>query len=440
MPYYAHQIEDINFIMARDRVLNLSDPGTGKTAVAIEVINRRRTEGRTLVTCPKTIMEAAWAADLHKFAPHLTYSLAYADNRYEAFTKPTDIVIMNHDGIKSIEAKLLKGFSQLIIDESTAFKTNTSQRSKIMRKLATSFSKRILMTGTPTTNSITDIWNQAFICDDGERLGTSFYRFRSQCCQARMLGNGITTWEDKPGIEALIYELLKDISIRHKLEDCIDLPTNNTITINAPLPPQHLAYYKELEENAVLEFQNSIITAPNAAVLATKLAQVASGSAYGTNGPILIDTHRYDLIAELANQRSQTVIAFLWAHQKPALLERIKNIAVIDGTTSATERLRHVQNFQNGTLRHLLIHPKAGAHGLTLTAGTTTIWSSPTYSVEEHAQFNRRIYRNGQTQKTETIYISAPGTIEPKIYDLLQGKTTRAINLLNLFSRQGTTA
>ena len=126
-PLYAHQQADLDFIRAHPRVLNFSDCGTGKTRTAIEAIRARKAEGRTLVVCPKSIMQPAWGTDLKKFAPELTYSLAYANNRAEAFHANTDVVIINHDGVKWIadvlkkRVHLLIGFCLLIIHESTAY-------------------------------------------------------------------------------------------------------------------------------------------------------------------------------------------------------------------------------------------------------------------------------------------------------------------------------
>ena len=40
----------------------------------------------------------------------------------------------------------------------------------------------------------------------------------------------------------------------------------------------------------------------------------------------------------------------------------------------------------------------------------------------------------GQTQKTETITVLAPGTIDERVYEILQKKNARMSNLLDLFA------
>lgn len=440
-PLFQHQQQDLDFILQQPRVLNFSDAGTGKTRTSIEAIRARKKEGRTLVLCPKSIMAPAWGEDLTKFAPELNYSLAYAENRAEAFSAKNHVVIMNHDGLLWLEkvvinnkTPVLNGFCQLIVDESTAYK-NDCRRSKVLNKLKKYFKYRILMTGTPYTNSMTDIWRQALIADDGQHLGNSFYRFRDQICTGRQLGNGITVWDDKPGVEPVVYHLLKDICIRHKLEDCIDIPENTTREVYYELDKKHRIVYEKMEDDAILELSSGNITALNAAILANKLLQIVSGAVYNQFGQYTImDTARYELIAELANEYPQVLIAFNWRHQKEQLLKLLPDAKIIDGEISANRRNELVTDFQAGHIKQLLIHPKSGAHGLTLTAGHATIWASPTYSSEEFTQFNRRIYRAGQNKKTQTILITAKHTIEEKVYAKLQGKLTKAHRIMDLFT------
>jgi len=130
------------------------------------------------------------------------------------------------------------------------------------------------------------------------------------------------------------------------------------------------------------------------------------------------------------------VVFFNWVHQRDLLIEEFEKrgitFTLIDGTTNDNERAESVRMFQAGFYKVLLAHPASAAHGLTLTKGTATIWTSPTYNLEHFIQGNRRIYRAGQTQKTETIMVLAPGTIEDKVFAKLQEKDVRQSSMLSL--------
>jgi SNF2 family DNA or RNA helicase len=139
---------------------------------------------------------------------------------------------------------------------------------------------------------------------------------------------------------------------------------------------------------------------------------------------------------ELVEERKHSLVAFNWKHEVKALSELatkkgIKH-AVINGDTPVKKRKEIVDAMQAGELQVVFCHPQSAGHGLTLTKATTVIWASPTYNAEHYTQFNRRIYRAGQTKKTEVIHIAANGTFETDVYEKLQVKTARMEELLTL--------
>lgn len=178
---FSHQEKTKQFGLINPRVFDMSDAGTGKTRAWLEVLRVRFNTrgGRALVIAPKTILKSAWADDIRKFTPELTYVIARANNRIEAFTANVQIYITNHDAVKWLlknRKEFLDGrdFHSIIIDESTAFKHRTSQRSKALAKLVIDFENRTLLTGTPNPNGLLDLWHQVFLLDDGQHLGGSY--------------------------------------------------------------------------------------------------------------------------------------------------------------------------------------------------------------------------------------------------------------------------
>ena len=116
-------------------------------------------------------------------------------------------------------------------------------------------------------------------------------------------------------------------------------------------------------------------------------------------------------------------------------MKKRRNVAffgVIDGSVSERKAAETVDYFQKGLYKVIFAHPQSAAHSLTLTRGVATIWSSPTYNLEHYLQGLRRIYRAGQTQKTETITVVAQGTIEEKVQAALDAKAINMMELLGL--------
>jgi len=447
-PLFSHQVETKTFGLTHPRVFDMSDAGTGKTRAWLEVLVQRKKllGGKVLVLAPKTILKNAWADDIAKFTPELSYVIAYATNRKKAFAEEVDIYITNHDAVKAILKRQKdwiegRGFHTIIIDESTAFKHRTSQRSKALSKLVEYFEYRINLTGTPNPNGLLDLWHQVFLLDDGSHLGDSYWRFRHATCESTQVGPSPqhVRWDDKQGMVEAVSGLIEDITIRHDFEDCTDIPENHVYTVNFELSAKHRRAYDILKEHAILELSEGGISAFNAGVLANKLLQMASGAVYDDQTVTqLYDTARYELVLDLAEQRQQCVVAFNWKHQRDYLTqladERGITYGVIAGGVSDKRREEIITNFQAGLIKIIFAHPKSGAHGLTLTRGTTTIWASPTYNAEHWIQFNKRIYRIGQNKKTETLLVVAENTIDVEVASRLMGKVEKMTDLLEMLT------
>ena len=451
LPYFNHQLSSIKFFQRCERGLDISDPGTGKTRVQIAVFANRRLHksGCALIVAPKSLLRSAWEDDFAKFAPHITLSVAEAEKRETAFLVPADVYVINTDGVRWLAKQpesFFAKFNTLIIDEISYFKHRTSQRSKAMAKIKKHFKFRYGLTGTPNANTILDIWHPTMLIDDGKRLGKSFYQFRQATCIAKQIGPmaNMVEWNDREGSEDSVAALIRDITIRHKFEECLDIPPNTEHTIQYHLAPKQLLAYRRMEKDRILDMISAEgvtrATAINAAALTTKLLQIASGAVYVETGKALIDTGRYELVTDLIEARAHCVVFFNWTHQRDHLIEEFKKreitYVVIDGSTSSNAHHEAVDLFQKGFYRVLLAHPASAGHGLTLTRATTTIWASPTYNLEHVLQGNRRIYRAGQFQRTETIFVVAQGTIDEVVMERIRTKDLRQRALLDILKER----
>ena len=267
---FEHQSVTTDHILKHSRCLITSDPGTGKTRSVLDAIAKRGS--RTLVLAPLSILEASWADDIEKFTPQLTYAVAYAKSREKAFSGGEDIVITNHDAVKWLlkNQSKLKRFDTLVIDEFTAYKNQSSQRSKAIKMLVDYFEYRIAMSGTPNSNTILDIWHPTLLVDDGERLGHRFYSFRAAVCTARF--NGFANeWVDKDNAEEIVASLISDINIRYQLEECLTMPEQTVSTLQVQLPPKIMKQYKQLSEDNVLYTGTATINAVHAGAKVKKL-------------------------------------------------------------------------------------------------------------------------------------------------------------------------
>ena len=453
---WPHQKKTLQFAKNNSLVFDTSTAGTGKTPAHIRITAYRHLkEGvtRTLIICPKTLMQSAWANDLELFEPDLKYVLAYPprESREEAFAKSSDIVIVNTDALKFLASKgkrwlkkMMGAKPAVIIDESSWLKTPGALRTKAAFEIAPSFTFRSILSGTPAPNTVTELWSQVKILDGGHRLGDRFTRFK-HIMQEPVFCGGFTKWRDKPDANLIAYGLIHDITIGHRFDDVMThVPPMEHRVLHHYLPAKHLKIYKELEKTSFLDLKDNTVTAFNAGVLANKLLQCASGAVYNDpthleRGWSVIDKSRYELIADLVEARQQTVVFFLWHHQKEEIARELKirkiPFGILDSTVKDSYvRSETVSQFQEGNLRCILMHPKTGAHGLTLTKALTVIWASPTYNSDIKEQGDARIRRGKQDKPTESIVILARGTKDEHAYDVFVGKKTLMDSLNELLA------
>jgi len=457
-PFWEHQDHSVRFSGRRERVYDASDPGTGKTRVHLEVWHRRYKRGATsklVVFAPKTLLQSAWGGDIREWLPRdVTYVIAKAENREKMFDEDADIYITNTDAAKWMAKKNTNWYGRLgerptlLIDEITSFKHRTSARSRALRKVARFFPYRTGLTGTPNSNTILDLWHQMLIIDDGELLGESFARFRNTVCDYQRNPFG-GKWLDKPGVEEVVAKRISGLCLRHQFDECMDIPANHQYTVKYDMSPTLRRHYDNMVQEAVLFLEEGNVSAVNEGVLRGKLLQIASGAVYGDDDQgrrreptyKLLDRERYILIADLVAARDHSVVFFNWKHQREELIaeyiERGITYGILDGNTPDAERTRLVAEFQAGNLQNLSMHPKTGAHGLTLTRGRATIIASPFDEADLLKQAIHRIYRGGQQNKTETILVQARGCrVEQRVYDNLLRKTGRMESLLQILKTE----
>lgn len=443
---FANQEKSVRFGLKHDQWLDFSDPGTGKTLTQLELHSRRKQAGLSkpaLVVAPKSLLEVAWLDDNYKFTPHLTMSLAWAENRRQAFERPADLYVVNTDGVGWIADQpesFYQRFGSLVIDEMTFFKHHESQRSKALKKIAHKIPLRSALSGTPYSNSVLDIWHPVYCIDNGKRLGISYSAFRNATCTPVQTGPAkhMIKWEFRSGANDAIGHLLRDITIRFRLEDCHDMPQTILRSVEYRLPEKVRDAYDSMEERALAMFEDGTMALGiNGAAVYTKLQQIASGAVYNDQGGYTsLDPGRYELILDLVEEAPHALVFFLWDHQRDGLVAEAKrrgiSFATIDGGASRTARKAAVDGLQAGMHKVLFLHPASAAHGLTLTRATRTIWASPTYNLEWWEQGFRRMYRTGQTQRTETIVVVAKATVEAQIFNAVKTKNARLQDLLRM--------
>src|SRR5690606_35966755 len=89
--------------------------------------------------------------------------------------------VTNYESTWRLEDALKSWAPELIVaDESQRIKTPSARQAKAMHRLGRVARWRMILSGTPVTQSPLDLWSQYLFLDGGETFGRSYYAFRSR--------------------------------------------------------------------------------------------------------------------------------------------------------------------------------------------------------------------------------------------------------------------
>ena len=448
---FKHQVETCVFLLQNKRAYNFSDLGTGKTMSHLwcaEFLICNRKIKQVLVVSPLSTMQSVWGSEIFFNLPNRKYRIVHGSraDRVNALRSNAEFLIINHDGVsipeveKEIIRKVESGeIGLIIIDELTAFKKHTTNRSKAMQRICAAAGTKCGvhgLTGAPTPNGPSEAFGEAKVVNpNNPNLPKYFKQFQPMVeYQA-----GPYLWFPMPNASEVVNRVLQP-AIRFKRDDCLDIPECQYVERIVEFTDQQKKVYNKMRDDLLVEYEQGEITAVNAAVKMMKLLQIAAGSVKDDNGNImdLDSSSRDDVLWEIFEETGKKkLIVFAAfratiAHLVKFFQDRKVKVATINGDVDHKVRAQHIQDFQDSDLQVLVIQPQSSAHGITLTASNTIVWYSLIASGEIHVQANGRITRAGQTRK-QLIYYLIGCKAEKHLLNLLQGKGTRSQEVLGLF-------
>jgi SNF2 family DNA or RNA helicase len=319
-----------------------------------------------------------------------------------------------------------------VIDESSRFKDPSTKRFKAIKKQLKNFTRRIILTGTPTPQGMADLWSQVGILDLGERLETSLTRFRDKYLQPDQMNRHtrvVYSWKLKPNADKDIKDKITDICFSLKAEDYLQLPSCTSLYHKIEIDKSVRDKYEELRKDMVADIGKERITAPTAAALAGKLLQFTSGAIYGEDGQTQ-EVHRAKLEyleSIMEESSSPTLVFYHFKHSLQRLRLLFPQAMVLDDD--------NIEAWRNGKIRMLLAHPQSGGIGLNLqcNVGETaqTVWFDLPWSSENYIQANARIYRQGQEKPVIIHHLVVSNSVDEHVVKVLDGKITTQEALLD---------
>ncbi len=392
----------------------------------------------SLIVVPTSLVHN-WDNEIQKFTPSLKVFKYVGTQRKKVadlaqIAKFYDVILTTY-GIVRNDSKIFTKteFFYLILDESQFIKNATSKTYKAILELRGKH--RLVITGTPIENSLSDLWSQMNFLNPGI--------FGSQAFFKKSFITPIEKQASEQQQERLQLMIRPFVLRRKKSEVAKDLPPLVEQVLYCPLEGgQKKMYEREKSKirNAILSsIESEGIGKSSIIVLQglTKLRQLA-------NHPGLVEkdteesSGKFDeifrMLQNLVAEKHKVLIFSSFVKHLDLIQDKIEgeNWKFSKLTGQTTKREKVIKEFQDDTENRIfLISLKAGGVGLNLTEADYVFIIDPWWNPAAENQAINRAHRIGQDKHVFVYRFITENSIEEKIQKLKEQKSSLADMFIN---------
>lgn len=433
----------IDWIKDKPRSALFLPMGLGKSAATLQALVELD-EWPVLIIAPLRVAQTTWPDEVTKWDEfkHLQISTMTGAkaNREAALKKDAHIYTINYENIPWLVDTLGKSwpFKTVVADELTKLKSfRLRQGGKQARELGrvafTGVKRFIGLTGTPSPNSLLDLWGQIWFLDKGDRLEKTFTRFTERYFN---LGYNGFTLEIKEGAAHQIQTAISDVCL--SIDPSRYFPTELPIisTIEVELPAKARIKYDEMVKEMYTEINDVGIEAFNAASKTIKCLQLSSGAIYTEDSFEVVHDEKLKALEEIIEETASPILV---SYQFKSDLIRLKKY--FPKGLELNKDPQVIKDWNDGKIPLLFAHPASAGHGLSLQhGGNVLVYFSHGWNLEHHQQILERIgpARQKQSGYDRPVYVYSiigKNTIEADVIERLQGKATQQEILLRFLDR-----
>ncbi len=421
-------------VLLRSRELNrMADPASQdqepeKEGGQFSLFGRDQKKLTSLIVVPASLLHN-WAKECRRFAPGLKVLIHVGNQRNRELRSFSyyDLVISTYHTVRQDSLQLSDfHFHYIVLDESQMIKNPSS---KLYNAIVTLQSDhKVVLTGTPIENSLTDLWSQINFVNPG-LLGTLGFFKRSFVLPIEKKGD-----EER---EEKLKELINPFILRRtKDEVARELPPVFEQVRFVNMAESQLRLYEEEKSqvrNALLENLEEVgLERSSIMVLQalTRLRQIA-------NHPDLLEdyngedsgkfTEVYRDIESVISEGHKVLVFSSFVKHLELFRTRLEEdgieYAYLTGSRNQRQREEAVKDFQTRkTCSLFLISLKAGGVGLNLTAADYVFILDPWWNPASEMQALSRAHRIGQENRVFVYRFISNDSIEEKIQRLQERK------------------
>lgn len=450
--------------------------GSGKSKTVIDKMVCNFLEGNVqalLIVCPCSIRHV-WLTQFEEHCP-IPYEIEIAELKdrknirdvgqfIELKTDKLKVLVVGVESLQLASGKAVdactrymqKNNAGVVVDEAHDIKNADASRSKNLYKITRDAPYRVVMTGTPISQGILDLYGLFEFLDPNIIGIGDFWSFKKRYAIMQDMKIHNRTIKKIVGYQNIeeLMELIRPFTYQVTKEEAAkELPEKVYLRRYVEMTKEQASVYADIRKDRAAEIEkvkgeNVMVVINHVLAAFTALQQIAGGyvsrwtEKYTNNGdeirevietvkpgnnPKVLEIKR--IIDEL-DDREQVIIWCKYRHEVYMLEKELSDyktekftkgsIAYLDKTKG--ERMAIQEDMDNKRVRYFISTPNSGGTGLTMNTVAYVVYYSNTQRLLFREQSEDRNHRIGQKRSVTYIDIIAERTVDDKILSSLKDK------------------
>lgn len=414
--------------------------GLGKTRTAIELLRRRQHRIDHVVWCCPVSLKETIAGEWRKHTTIADTAIYVFDDTTSERTCPqVPVYIVGLESISSSRRvvltlnSLITSRSCVVVDESSYIKGHRAARTQRITLMSERARYRLILTGTPLSQGVEDLFAQMRFLSPQILGYRSFYSFANNHLEYSTKHRGLIVRAHNTGLLAskiapYVYQVTK--------AEVLDLPKKIAAQRYVRLRTEQRIAYQQAKEELLLSVEDEEITSYHLFRLFTALQQIVCGF-WNRQGERLHFPHdRLAVMLASIGQMPPDARVIIWAKYRQCIEDICGALDPAQttqwhGGLNERQRAAELDRWRAGA-RYFVATPSTGGHGITLNEASYVVFYTNGFKYSERIQAEDRCHRIGQNKSVTYVDITAEGTID----DRIQAALARKENLLDSFRRK----
>ncbi|MDD5486724.1 MAG: DEAD/DEAH box helicase [Dehalococcoidales bacterium] len=434
-----HQIAAVNKVKPSRAGALFMQMGTGKSRTAIELARlRSRKIDKVIWYCPVSLKETV----RQEILKHTDCTDIYVfDDKTRARTIPTARWYII--GIESMSSSnrvvaaadaITTDKTFIILDESSYIKGHNARRTQRITMISERAKYRLILTGTPLSQGVIDLYSQMRFLSPKILGYSSFYSFAANHLEySEKFPGMIVRAHNVPFIAAKIQPYVYQVTKK----ECLTLPPKTYESRYFYMTGEQRQWYEQAKDEILADLlEDDDISSIAIFRLFSALQQIVSGfwrrRMKGTKffQSLEFEHERINTLLSTINEMPPDEKIIIWTkfqHDISQIGQALEaafgtgSVAYFHGGLNEKKKGEQIQLFRKGA-RFFLATQSSGGHGLTLNEAHYVIYYNNAFKYSERLQSEDRCHRIGQENKVTYIDISCSSSIDDRIEAALSKK------------------